>query len=97
MNLEKIKEIVGGGSPAWQTLLLKEIATDQNAIAHVLTMLNEERHQNKELITELNFQLSRAHIALESPKVNKDGFVQKEITKFYEAGKINHCYKQSEQ
>jgi len=92
MNLENIKSIVCSGDPNWELLLLSEIAKDKAAIPKILNMLNEERLSNQLLITELNFQLSRAHVALVEPKVNKDQFVQNEIKKFYQTGKISHCF-----
>jgi hypothetical protein len=91
MNLESIKKIVNSPSENWETLLLKEIANDNNAIGHVLTMLAAEREKNGALITELNFELSRAHLALTMPK--QQPFVYEEIMKFYKTGKVRHCYK----
>lgn len=94
MNRERLKEIINNDLiQEWEAEIIKEIANDQNAISFVLIMLNAERSQNKSLITELNMQLSRAHLALEEPDINKDGFVQKQIHDFYKLGKIKHCYK----
>lgn len=92
MNLENIKKIVNGGHPNWKALLLNEIASDPQAISYVMQMLDYERKENKQLITDLNFELSRAHVAIVNPEVNKEGFVQKEITKFYDSGRIGHCF-----
>jgi hypothetical protein len=91
MNLESIKKIVNTPSENWEMLLLKEIAEDNNAIWHVLTMLAAEREKNNALITEINFELSRAHLSLSMPK--QQSFVYGEIMKFYKTGKIKHCYK----
>jgi hypothetical protein len=93
MNLENIKMIVNAGLLNWDKLLLLEIAKDPQAIPMLLTLLDNERKENSELITDINFQLSRAHLALEQPEVNKGDFVQKEIRKFYKEGRINHCFK----
>jgi len=92
MNLQDIKAIVNSGLPNWENMLLEEIAKDKNAIPMVMRMLDTERHENGKLVTDLNAELSRAHVALENPEVNKDGFVQKEIRKFYAQGRVNHCY-----
>lgn len=92
MNLENIKKIVNGGHPNWKALLLNEIASDPQAIGYVMEMLDYERKENKQLITDLNFELSRAHLAIVHPEANKEGFVQKEITKFYDSGRIGHCF-----
>lgn len=92
MNLDNIKAIVNSGKENWKQLLYQELATDESAIVTIVQILGAERSQKQQLITDLNFQLSRAHVALEEPKANKDGFVQKEIRKFYEEGRVNHCY-----
>lgn len=96
MKLERIKSIVNDGYENWQQLLLEEVAKDRHAIQHVLTMLAAEREETSQLTTDLNAQLSRAHVALENPAINKDGFVQKEIRKFYKEGRISHCYNMDE-
>ncbi|HYE67512.1 MAG TPA: hypothetical protein VEA58_02810 [Anaerovoracaceae bacterium] len=72
--------------------MLKEIANDPDAIPKIMQMLDEERRTNKNLVTDLNFQLSRAHVVLEAPEMNKGEFVAAEIRKFYETGRIGHCY-----
>lgn len=92
MNLDRIKAIVNAGGENWKTKLLEEIAQDKDAIPYLLRILNAERHDNQELITDLNFQLSRAHVILDSPELNKGAFVQEEIRKFYAEGRVNHCY-----
>jgi hypothetical protein len=92
MNLAAIKEIINSDAINWENLLLEEIAKDVNAIPSLLNILHAERQNNAQLITDLNSQLSRAHVAIENPQVNKDGFVQKEIRNFYAEGRINHCF-----
>lgn len=94
MNLQNIKHIVNSGLPNWETLLLIELSKDSNAITNVLEILDAERQTNKMLILDLNALLSKAHVGLETPKLNKDGFMQKEIKEFYQSGRIGHCFKQ---
>jgi hypothetical protein len=93
MNLQAIKSIVENAhaDESWEVRLLKEIANDSQAIWHVLTMLAAEREKNGALITDLNFELSRAHLALTMPK--QQPFVYEEVIKFYKQGRINHCFK----
>lgn len=93
MKLENIQAIVNSGNANWKQLLYEELATDESAIITILQILGAERSEKKQLITDLNFQLSRAHTVIETPELNRDGFVQKEIRKFYKEGRVNHCYK----
>lgn len=98
MNIEKIKKIVNSGQPdvTIRSLLLLAISEDERAIPDLLGILEAERVTKKELITELNFQLSRADTIIESPELNKDKFVRKEIASFYKkfAHLVSHCYRQ---
>ena len=43
-------------------------------------------------------QLSRARIGLEDPKINKDGFMEKEIDKFYNdnEAQVKNVFKKQE-
>ena|SRR5688572_14052134 len=93
MNLQAIKEIIDNAhtDESWEMRLLKEIANDSQAIWHVLTMLAAEREKNSALITDLNFELSRAHLALTIPK--QQPFVYDQVIKFYQQGRIRHCFK----
>jgi hypothetical protein len=96
MNLDKIREILDSSLEdiSKERAIFTEIAKDSNAIGIVMFMLDAERKENKELITDLNLYLSKAHVGLEEPKLNKDGFMQKEISAFYKTGRIGHCFKQ---
>lgn len=93
MNLENVKHIVNSGLPNWDWLLLVELSKDTDVLPNLMAILNAERKSNKELITDLNALLSKAHVGLESPKLNNDGFMQKEIKEFYASGRIGHCFK----
>lgn len=92
MNLDNIKAIVNSGRENWEHLLLAEIAKDADAIPKVLYMLDTERKENKQLTTDLNALLSKAHLGLKEPRYNKGGFMQKEISEFYKSGRIGHCF-----
>lgn len=78
-----------------QECILSIIAEDKDAINHVLFMLNEERKQKHELLTEMNLLLSKSYYGLENKRVNKGGFIQVEIDKFYQKYKnlVWNCFK----
>lgn len=92
MNLENIKAIVNSGLPNWERLLIYELSKDKDAIPIMMEILHAERKEKEELIIDLNALLSKAHVGLETPKFNKNGFMQKEIKEFYKSGRINHCF-----
>lgn len=105
MDIKKIKEIVSQNllpDDVKRSLIISVIADDKDAIGDVLQILNHERNTNKELIGDLNLELSRAHIYIdqrpESVKEAKDcfnkGFILDEISKFYikYKGRISHCF-----
>lgn len=100
MDLNKIKTILlsdGNIIPEVEkrALILSVIAEDERAIPDILDILNSERKKKKELITEFNTLLSKADAALDSPKLNKEGFIQKEVENFYikNKGYIRHNWK----
>ncbi len=95
MDLGKIKLIVNSGHPLWDKMLLEEIAKGDDAMSVIIELLDNERKRKKELIDKLNLLLSKADCGLDNPKINKDGFMQKEIEKFYLDNKlfVGHCFK----
>lgn len=96
MDLNRIKAIVNGGNPYWEFLLLEEIAKDEDAIPNMLSILNTERQQKKEILTEMNLLLSQAETGLQTPKLNEGGFIGKKIIDFYKQYKgtkgVFHCF-----
>jgi len=96
MNLKKIKEVFDYNIPdeAKEKLIIRILAEDKNVIPTIMEILDYERNQNKELLLEMNMQLSRAHIGLDNPKMNKNKFIQDEIIQFYlkNNNKIGHCF-----
>lgn len=103
MNLKKIREILEQGlfpDDVKERMILKVLSEDENLIPQLLQILEYERQRKKKLLTEINFQLSRAHVGLEVAKFDKKGlngdrFMEKEITKFYIDNQeyIGHCMK----
>jgi hypothetical protein len=97
MNLDYIKKVLDSGMPAElkRRSILSIISKDENAIPEILEILNHERARKKELILEMNMQLSRADMTRKAPTLNDDDFVTKEIKKFYEENKeqVRHCFK----
>ena len=77
-------------------LIIQTLAKDEKVIPIIMDILAAERSLKKEVITEMNMQLSRADIGLDNPEViNKDDFIQKEIKDFYAKYKdsVGHCFK----
>jgi len=100
MNLDVIKQIVTGSysDREKRALILQTLSEDESVIPDLLDILAFERKGRKELIQELNFQLSRAHTIIIAPELNKDKFVHKEIVDFYKKNKdkASHCFKITE-
>lgn len=100
MNLDKIKTILLSNDrilPAVEkrALIIAVIAEDEQAIPDILDILGAERKLRKGLVGELNALLSKADAALDSPKLNKGGFIQREVEQFYTKNKdyVRHNWK----
>ncbi len=104
MDIKSIKKIVSSNYPddIKEKLIIDVLALDSNAIPLVMEVLQKERKSKKELVRDLNLELSRAHIYIdmrpESKKegrenVNK-GFLLDQIAKFYikHKGEVTHCF-----
>lgn len=95
MNIEYIKKVVESEIPEEmkRRAILVSISMDDNAIPEIMEMLNHERSKKKELVLEMNMQLSRAHMGLMKPQLDIP-FIIKEIYSFYEANKdeVGHCF-----
>jgi hypothetical protein len=74
---------------------LSTLAQDENVIPTIMDMLAVERSSKKDLILEMNFQLSRADTGLDNKDLNRGDFMQKEIELFYAKFKdhVGHCFK----
>jgi phosphomannomutase len=96
MNIQKIRKIFeqGWGDEDAKHLLIKTLAEDEDAIVTVLEILDYERKRRKKLLAEMNLELSRAHLTIEKPEINKDDFVIKNIIKFYRRNKdqVSHVF-----
>ncbi len=99
MNIEKIKTAVNSPflpKDMVRASILRAIAEDKNAISDILELVKIQNEINRELINDLNLNLSRAHIFIDSympeqPKLKKNekepsfskAFVIDEISAFY--------------
>lgn len=99
MDLQKIRQLVNGNltNDIVRMTILKVIAEDETALLDMMQILENERRRKKELILEMNMQLSRADMGLKNPKLNYDGFMQKEISEFYQQyrDQVLHCFKKN--
>jgi len=96
MNLKKIKEIIELpwiSEAAKESLIINEISKNETVVPIILQMLNDERVRKSELVSTMNLLLSKADVGLKEPKLNPDGFMQEEISKFYSTAEVNHCFK----
>lgn len=96
MNLEKIREILNAGYPDdfTEKLIIDTLSKDEQVIPLIMDILAYERRRKKKILSEINFQLSRAHLTIEKPAINNNHFVENEIIKFYHNNKdqIGHCF-----
>ena len=60
----------------------------------LLDILRRERKFKKELQSDMNLMLSKAHVVLDEPKLNEGDFTQQEIVEFYKKykGHVGHCF-----
>jgi len=102
MDIKSLKEIVNSEAPDKEAQIIKLLASDENALPIMLEILQEERQAKEELITDMNLQLSRAHIYIEERVENETEskgsfnkeFITDEIAKFYFKYKslVTHCF-----
>ena len=98
MDLTKIKHIINEemlSEELKEDMIINIIASDKKVFTTIIKIIESERKQNDNLITDMNLLLSKAHIGLEEPIVNKNNFIQQEIIEFYHKYKdvIGHCFK----
>ena len=104
MDIDIIKDIVNAESSyeIKKIQLIEHLATSKDCIPTLLRILDRERSNNKELITDMNLELSRAHIyidmraesAAERKQDFNKGFILDEIAKFYfkYSKVVTHCF-----
>jgi len=106
MNLEKLKQILDSNQrdDFKEILLIEQLSHEPDIIPKIMQMLGAERARNKEIIFDMNHELSRAfnyvHEAVFDKKkkgFNKE-FLLGEIKNFYRKykGKISHTSRTSQ-
>jgi hypothetical protein len=96
MNLNKIKEIIEMpliSETDKRNLIVDEISKSEDVVPTILMILNAERERKNELVSTMNLLLSKADVGLKEPKLNEDGFIQKQISAFYDTSEVKHCFK----
>jgi hypothetical protein len=97
MNLKELKSIINSDLPdeVIKLAVINSIAKDENVIITIMKVLEREREFKKEIHSEMNLLLSKAHIGLDNKKFNEGNFMQKEIVEFYTKyrGYVGHCFK----
>jgi len=104
MDLQKLKEIINSDIPdkAKESFIIELLANDEKVIPTLMLILESERKTSKDLTMDMNLELSRAHIYIDSrPEIKSEskesfnkGFILDEIAKFYikYKGIITHCF-----
>lgn len=93
--IQKIKEIVERDilDSSKEELILEEISNSSQAIIRLMKIIDYKFNRNIRQLQELNLLLSKADIAIEDPKMNKNNFIQKEIEDFYKKNPtFVHCF-----
>ena len=97
MNLKELKSIINSGlsDEVIKSEIINSLAKDENVIPFIMKILEREREFKKEIHSEMNLLLSKAHIGLDNKKFNEGNFMQKEIIEFYTKyrGYVGHCFK----
>lgn len=103
MNLKKLKEILDFtliSEEEKEGLIIQCLAADEKVIPIVMKILDTERNMKKEIIMDMNELISKSEAALDSPNLNKGGFIQKQINSFFERHKetkgVFHAYRQQQ-
>lgn len=105
MNIKEIKMILDAELPDYikEKMIIIKLAEDKKVIPMLLEILERERASSDKLLTDINLELSRAHIYIEEAKIdtkkekksafNRD-FVLGKIERFYTRykGIITHCF-----
>jgi hypothetical protein len=97
MNLQKLKVIINSVLPdnTKEQQIIGILAEDEKVFSLLMKILDAERTFKKELTSDMNLLLSKAHIGLDNKKFNEGNFMQKEIVEFYTKykGFVGHCFK----
>lgn len=97
MDLDKIEEVIKRkylDDNSKRLSILHIISEDEKALEDMMYILNAERIRKKELILEMNMQLSRADAFIQQPALADKSFILSKIKKFYEQfkGQVSHCF-----
>jgi hypothetical protein len=105
MDITAIKAIVDSKHMSHQEMnaeIFKVLVCDETLIPNMLTILELERKNKKELFGDMNMQLSRAHIYIEQTGETRaeeqrhfnKAFIMEQISEFYEKykGYVKHCF-----
>lgn len=90
MDFKLIKTIINNqflSDKDKEELILAHISDSENAITYVLMMLNAEKKQKKELISDFNEVVSIGSIYAGKNKLVKKTFLQQKYIEFYEKWK----------
>ncbi len=91
MDLEKIKRIIEHDIPQEQkeSMILQVLSKDDEALIYMLGILTHERRYKKELIQDLNLEVSRYHVHINNKSLLKKNliFLNKETKSLYERWK----------
>jgi hypothetical protein len=97
MNLQELKSIINSelSDELKESQIIYSLSKDENIIPIIMELLERERIFKKELSSDMNLLLSKAHVGLDNKKLNEDNFMQKEIVEFYTKykGYVGHCFK----
>lgn len=105
MDITAIKAIVNSSYMSHQEMnaeIFKVLSQDEEIVINILTILEIERREKKQLIIDCNLQLSKADIFIRQTKESKaeeekqfnKAFMLGEIAAFYEKyrGKVGHYF-----
>jgi len=105
MDLDQIKSVINSNlinDTNKEKLIIKILSKDKKIIPILLEILNSEREIEKEIIDDLNLELSRTSVYVHNVKETKteeqQGFNRKfvlgEVEKFYikYKNRISHCF-----
>jgi F0F1-type ATP synthase delta subunit len=101
MDIKKIKSVIDNETHSdeqKESLIINILAKDKSAIPVVMKILEAERENNIELISDMNLELSRAHIFIDElnpallPKKEKQTNLGEQFTKNFIIDKISEFY-----
>ena len=102
-TIKQIKKVLDLGMPPEVQFdkILRIIGKHPNSINSILQMLQNEREENNELITDLNLEVGRLDIMVSDPSIGGDTdeerkkFRNENIRELYSkwSHRVNHCFR----